>query len=47
MEHVDTLFERNKFEHVARALLSKYGILPPGWEKERDEEREKEKQQKC
>src|SRR5262249_34342059 len=29
-EHVETLFERHDFEHVARAVRTKFGLVPPG-----------------
>ena len=27
--HVEALFKRHNFEHVARAVKTKYGVLPP------------------
>lgn len=32
--HVETLFERHDFTYVARAVRTKFGILPPGWDDE-------------
>ena len=36
-EHVENLFARHDFSHVARAVKTKYGLLPPGplWEEVR------------
>lgn len=33
-QHVDDLFARHEFRHIARALKTKFGVLPPGWEDE-------------
>ena len=32
--HVDNLFKRHDFIHVARAVRAKYGLVPPGWDEE-------------
>jgi len=34
--HVISLFEKYTFKGIARAMLRKYGVLPPGWEMEYD-----------
>jgi len=30
-EQVDSMFERNDFDHLCRAIKAKYGVLPEGW----------------
>jgi len=32
--HAENLLNRHDFEHVARAVKTKYGVLPPGWAEE-------------
>jgi len=37
--HVDHLFKRHDFTYIARAVKTKYGLVPPGWEEELEAER--------
>jgi hypothetical protein len=32
--HVDNLFNRHDFKYIVRAVKTKYGLTPPGWEEE-------------
>ena len=32
--HVENLFNRHDFTYIARAVRTKFGLLPPGWEEE-------------
>jgi len=32
--HVDHLFKRHDFRYIMRAVKTKYGVVPPGWEEE-------------
>ena len=33
-DHVENLFQRHDFKFVARAVRTKYGLVPPGWDEE-------------
>lgn len=43
VEHADKLMNKYDFKAVAKALKSKYGMLPPGWEDELDKKKGKKK----
>jgi len=36
--HVENLFVRHDFRYIMRAVKTKYGVVPPGWEEEVEKE---------
>ena len=40
--HVEHLFEIHEFEHIVRAILTKFGVVPPGWEEALDGKKKKQ-----
>jgi hypothetical protein len=32
--HVENMFKRHNFTNISRAVMTKFGVLPPGWEDE-------------